>query len=743
MARKKKEVKPAEEIVPAEIVNQEITDAIRINYMPYAMTVIISRAIPEIDGFKPAHRKLLYTMYTMGLLNPSASRAKSQNVVGATMKLNPHGDAAIYDTLVRLTTANESLLHPFVDSKGTFGKKTSTMSPSAPRYTEVKLAKISNEIFSGIDKNAVDMIPNFDNTMLEPRLLPTSFPNILVSANLGVAVGQQSQICSFNLAEVCDATIALLRNPKVSIDRMLEILKAPDFSTGASYIYERDKLAQIYETGYGPLRLRSKYRYDKSNNLIEITEIPYTTTIESIIERITSLIKEGKFKEISDVRDETGLEGFKLTIDIKRGTDPDLLMAKLFKSTTLEDTFTCNFNVIVDGVLKLLGVREILLEWIRFRMDCVRRELKFELDKKKQKLHLLRALGKILLDIDKAIKIIRNTEKDADVIPRLMEGFSIDKVQAEYIAEIKLRHLNREYILDRIKEIESIQKEISDLETIISDDLKIKGVIAKQLQGIKEKYGIPRKTEIIENAEEIELPKEEEVPNYPIFVLLSKEGYFKKITKQSIDRADEQKLKEGDVIINSENTENRAEILFFTNQAQVYKAKANDFDPVKASQNGDYVPSKLQFAEGEKPVMMKAVMSHNEKDNYIFIFENGKGVRIPANVYETKQNRKKLTNAFSAASPIVAVVYESSPVDLFIKSNDGKGILISSKLIPQKSTRTSQGVTVFALNAKKGQKVVSVTYGDNIDPKQSAGCKKIKIPAKGVLCAPASEQLTL
>lgn len=741
MARKKKEtIKEFEETTVADIKDQHITDTIEKNYMPYAMSVIVSRAIPEIDGFKPSHRKLLYTMYKMGLL--TGARTKSANVVGQTMRLNPHGDMAIYETLVRLTRGNEALLHPFVDSKGSFGKQYSRdMAFAAPRYTEVKLDKICSELFGGIDKNAVDMIPNYDNTMIEPTLLPTSFPNILVSPNMGIAVGLQSQICSFNLGEICDGTIALLKNPKTTTDKLLDIIKAPDFAGGANLIYDREQLKQIYETGNGTFKMRARYNYDKSRSMIEITQIPYSTSIEIIIKRITDLIKEGKFREISDIRDEIDLSGFKLTIDVKRGTDADALMTKLYRQTTLEDSFGCNFNVLINGSPRQLGVKDILTEWIAFRIGCVRRELTFELGKKKDKLHLLRGLGKILIDIDKAIKIVRETEKEVDVVPRLMQGFSIDEIQAEYIAEIKLRHLNREYIIERIKEIESLQKEIADLEAIIADDIKVKGVIAAQLQTIKQKYGKPRKTQLIILSEDDVAPKEEEVENYPVVVVLTKEGYFKKITKQSIMRADEQKMKDGDEIANAEESENISELIFFTDKAQAYKCKTADFTPVKASSLGEFIAPKLGFADDEKPVMMKALTNYDPNDNFIFIFENGKGVRVSASAYETKSNRRKLTGAFSDASPIVAVIYEDKPLDIFIENSAGKGILLKSSLIPVKSTRSSQGVTLFTM--KSGLKVTNVTYGEGIDPEKSARCRKHKIPATGVtLDTNSAEQLS-
>lgn len=740
MARKKKDITP-ELITPAVITDQVITDTIEKNFMPYAMTVIVSRAIPEIDGFKPSQRKVLYTMYKQGLM--TGARTKSANVVGATMQYHPHGNDAIYETMVRLSRDYEALLHPFVDSKGGFGKQYSRdMAFSAPRYTEVKLESICAEIFGGIDKNAVDMVPNYDNTKMEPTLLPTSFPNILVSPNMGIAVGMSSSIASFNLGEICDGTIALLKNPKTTTDKLLDLIKAPDFAGGGFIIYDREQMKQIYETGYGSFKMRSRYNYDKENGIIEITQIPYSTALEVIIKRVADLLKEGKFKEITDIRDETDLSGFKLTIDVRRGTDADALMARLFKQTTLEDSFSCNFNVIIKGTPRLLGVRDILLEWIDFRMGCVRRELTFELGKKKDKLHLLRGLGKILIDIDKAIKIVRETEKEADVVPRLMDGFSIDEIQAEYIAEIKLRHLNREYILERIKEIEALQKEIADLEAIIEDDIKVKDVIAKQLAAVKKKYGKPRKTQLITvDDAAADIPEEDEVENYPIFVVLSKEGYFKKITMQSLMRADDQKMKDGDEIVNSEETENRADLIFFTDKSQCYKCKAADIDPVKASALGEFISVKLGFDEDEKPVMMKALTEYSEKDSIIFLFENGKGVKVPVSAYETKTNRRKLTGAFSDASPIAAVIYEREPMDIFIENSAGKGILINSSLIPKKTTRSSSGVILF--NMKEGLRVTRVTYGEKIDSSESEGCRKNKIPATGISVKKPAEQLTL
>lgn len=735
MARKKKALENIS-ATPAVIADQPITDTIEKNYMPYAMSVIISRAIPEIDGFKPSHRKLLYMMYKMGLL--TGRRTKSANVVGATMQLNPHGDMAIYETMVRLTRDYEALLHPFVDSKGGFGKQYSRdMAFSAPRYTEVKLEPFCAELFAGIDKDAVEMIPNYDNTMKEPSLLPTTFPNVLVTPNMGIAVGMASQICSFNLAEICDGTIALLKNPKLTTEKLMEYIKAPDFAGGAQLIYDRAQMQEIYETGHGSFRLRARYVYDKQSNCIDIIQIPYSTSIEAILKSVGDLVRDGKIKEITDWRDEIDKKGFKLTLDLRRGTDPDALMAKLFKMTPLEDSFACNFNVLVDRAPRQMGVAEILTEWIRFRRGCLVRELSFELNKKKEKLHLLRGLGKILLDIDRAIRIVRETEKEADVVPNLMSGFSIDEIQAEYIAEIKLRHLNREYIIERIKEIESLQADIDRLTEIIGDELKQKALIASQLNEIKKKYGKPRKTQLI-HVEDITEPEvEETVENYSVHVILTKEGYFKKITQQSLRMSDDHKLKDGDVIMNSENTENRAELLIFTDHAQAYKAKLDDFETTKASALGEYLPAHLDFDENERPVMLKALTEYNPEHHIIFLFANGKGVRIPVSAYATKTNRRRLSGAFSDASPVVGVIYEEKPMDILMISDAGKAILINSSLIPEKTTRTAAGVILYSL--RTGQSVVDVVYGEGIAALDGATkCRKNKIPATGVTL-PATE----
>ena len=732
MAKKKKTTTSA--IVEAEIENQPITDTIEKNYMPYAMSVMVSRAIPEIDGFKPSHRKLLYTMYKMGLM--TGPRTKSANVVGQTMKLNPHGDAAIYDTMVRLTRGNETLLHPFVDSKGSFGKHYSTdMACAAPRYTEVKLDSFCGEIFRGIDKDAVDMVPNYDNTMTEPTLLPTSFPNILVSPNVGIAVGIASKICSFNLGEVCDGTIRLLRHPNLTAEKMLDYIKAPDFAGGGYLVYDREKLLSVYKTGKGNITLRARYSYDRDNNCIDILQIPYSTSIEKIMSRVTELVRDGKLREITDFRDEIDLSGFKLTFDLRSGVDPDALMAKLYKLTPLEDDFSCNFNLLIDGSPRLLGIIDILREWIRFRVGCIRRELTFDLAKKKDKLHLLRGLGKILLDIDKAIKIIRETEREADVVPRLMDGFRIDQIQAEYIAEIKLRQLNREYIINKIKEIESLQKEITDLEETIGDELRIKELIISQLQEIKKKYATPRKTMFIDPADITEAPDEEEEENYECRIILTEHGYFKKITMQSLKRSEDHRFKEGDSIRNSYDTDNRAELMIFSDRCQCYKAKASDFEPQKASVLGEYLPAKMGFDDGERAIMLHAYSEISDSDHVIFIFENGKGVRVPLSAYLTKGTRRKLTGAYSDASPIVAVIYEREPTDLLIYSSEGRAILIKSELIPIKTTRTAAGVQL--INLKSGQKVEHVYIGDMIaGVGDTSKCRKHKIPATGAAFTP-------
>ncbi|MBQ8510607.1 MAG: topoisomerase IV [Clostridia bacterium] len=713
----------------AEITNQAITDTIRTNFMPYAMYVIRDRAIPEIDGFKPSHRKLLYTMYKMGLL--TGNRTKSANVVGQTMKLNPHGDAAIYETMVRLTRGNEALLHPFIDSKGSFGKQYSRdMAYAAARYTEVKLDSFCTELFRGIDKNAVDMVDNYDATMKEPLLLPTTFPNVLISPNLGIAVGMTSNICSFNLAEICDGTIQLLRKPDTSIDKMMDIIKAPDFSGGGYLLYDRDKMREIFQTGHGSFTLRSRWNYDKKDNCIDIVQIPYSTSIELIMNRIADLVKDGKLKEITDFRDEIDLSGFKLTLDLRRGVDPEKLMAKLFKLTPLEDNFSCNFNVLIDGTPRQMGVIEILKEWILFRMGCVKRELSFELRKKQDKLHLLIGLGKILLDIDKAIRIVRETEQEADVVPNLMAGFGIDEIQAEYIAEIKLRNLNREYIINRIKEIEDLQKDIAELSDKIGDDIKVKEHIAAELRDIKKKYSKPRQTQLI-YADEIVEVEEEPVESYAVRVYLTRDGYFKKITPQSLRGNVEQKLKEGDTILLEQDAQNSDELLFFSDRAQCYKAKLDDFDQLKASQLGDFVPVKLNFDEGERVVGMAVLSEYRDDAFMIFLFENGKGVRVPVSSYSTKTNRRKLTAAYSDASPIVAAFYQSEPKPVLLVNESNRAIAVPAELIPVKTTRSSAGVQL--INLKKTGKLVHAEIDFETKIANPQKYVKNKIPATPVL----------
>ena len=725
MAKKKEE----KVIHYAPIVYQPITETIEKNYMPYVMSVIVSRAIPEIDGLKPAHRKLLYTMYKMGLL--TGPRTKSANIVGQTMRLNPHGDASIYETMVRLTRGNATLLHPLVDSKGSFGKQySSDMKYAAARYTECKLDPICAELFGGIDKNAVDMVDNYDATMKEPLLLPTTFPNILVMPNMGIAVGMASNICSFNLAEVCDGTIALLRKPNLTVDKLMEIIKAPDFSGGGMILYDREQMKQIYETGQGSVRLRARYVYDKTNNCIEIVQIPYSTTIELIQAKLTALYKEGKLKEVTDFRDEIDLNGFKLTLDIRKGIDPDKLMAKLFRQTPLEDSFKCNFNVLIDSVPRTMGLIGILSEWIRFRLGCLRRELEFDLQKKKDRLHLLLALGKILLDIDKAIRIIRKTEKDEDVVPNLMKGFDIDEIQANFIADIKLRNLNREYILNRISDIEGLQKEIAEMEDILADELRQKAVIIGQLTEIKKKYGQPRRSQIVNDWTQVSTEELNEAENYNARFVLTREGYFKKITFQSLRGNDEQKCKDGDEILNMIDGENRDDLIFFTDHAQLYRAKADDFDTTKASALGEYLPVKLKMDSDEKPILMNVQNSYPANENVVFLFANGKGVRVSVSNYEISGNRRRITSAFSDKSPVVAAFYEKEPFELLLVSSDNRGIVIKSSLIPVMSTRTSGGVTLMSLKA--GQTVVRASRDLSSLADGSKGLKKLKIPATGV-----------
>ncbi|MEE7582402.1 MAG: DNA topoisomerase (ATP-hydrolyzing) subunit A [Oscillospiraceae bacterium] len=715
MARKKKEPILNKNAIPnayienaGVLMEEKITETLEKNYMPYAMSVIISRALPEIDGFKPSHRKLLYTMYKMGLLN--GNRTKSANVVGQTMRLNPHGDSAIYETMVRLSRGNETLLHPYVDSKGNFGKCYSRdMAYAASRYTEVKLDNICNELFVDIDKDTVDFSPNYDNTMLEPTLLPATFPSVLVNSNVGIAVSMASAVCPFNLSEVCETTIALIQNPEHDI---LSTLKAPDFPTGASIIYDETELKKIYDTGRGSVKIRSKYNYDKSANCIEVTEIPYSTTVEAIMDKIVELIKQGKIREVSYIRDETDLNGLKLAIDLKRGADPDKLMQKLYKLTPLQDNYSCNFNILIDGVPKVMGVREILNQWISFRENCVRRRLNFDLSKKQDRLHLLQGLGKILADIDKAIKIIRETQEENEVISNLMIGFSIDEIQAEYIAEIKLRHLNREYILNRLQEIDALEKDISQIKDTISDSKKVRKVIISELKNDIKKYGKPRKTELISSTEDDVSNFEIEIPNYNVHVFLSASGYFKKITPLSLRMSGEQKLKEGDYILQHEETTNKSELLFFSNRYQVYKAKAYQFDDTKASVFGDYIPAKLGFDTDETIVKMKSVTDFNT-GFVLFVFENGKIAKVPYKSYETKTNRKKLANAYSSKSQLVDILFLDNDTNILISSNGGKSFVFNTSLILAKSSRDSIGVSVMNLKSKNLVSSVKI-IGDDI-----------------------------
>lgn len=669
---------------------QAISETLELNYMPYAMSVIVSRAIPEIDGFKPSHRKLLYTMYKMGLLN--GGRTKSANIVGQTMRLNPHGDAAIYETMVRLARGNETLLHPFVDSKGNFGKVYSRdMAYAASRYTEAKLDAICAELFRDIDSDTVDMVDNYDATMKEPSLLPTTFPNVLVSANQGIAVGMASNICSFNLKEVCNTAIALMKNPNHDI---LETLPGPDFSTGAQLLFDEAATREVYSTGRGSFRLRAKWHYEKEGNLIEITEIPYTTATEVIMDKVAELIKAGKIKEISDMRDETDLGGLKLTIDLKRGVEPDKLMQKLFRMTPLQDSFPCNFNILIAGMPRVMGVAEILDEWTAWRTECVKRRLYYQIGKKEDRLHLLKGLERILLDIDKAIAIIRETELENDVVPNLMIGFGIDEIQANYVAEIKLRNINKEYILRQTKAISDLEKEIAELRDTLNSARKLKNVIIKELQQVSEKYGQPRKTEIIYQAAEIEPEEEEEpVPDYPVTVFVSKEGYLKKITAQSLRMSGEQKFKEGDSLAFSRETTNRDEVLVFSDQFQCYKARLSDFEDGKASQLGDYLPQKLGMEQGEG--VKEVVLAGDYKGFVLFFFENGKVAKVPLSAYETKTNRKKLTGAYCDKSSVVKIVAMDTDAQMVIYSSDSRALVFSTAQLLPKTTRNTQGVGVF------------------------------------------------
>ena len=701
MAKKKQE--PSKKKVNTEGVvglhgsttEQPISETLEINYMPYAMSVIVSRAIPEIDGFKPSHRKLLYTMYKMGLL--TGGRTKSANIVGQTMHLNPHGDAAIYETMVRLARSNETLLHPFVDSKGNFGKVYSRdMAYAASRYTEAKLEPICAELFRDIDSDTVDMVDNYDATTKEPTLLPTTFPNVLVSANQGIAVGMASNICSFNLKEVCDTTIALLQNPNHDI---LETLPGPDFSTGGQVLFDEAATRDIYATGRGSFKLRAKWQYVKEGNRIEILEIPYTTATETIMDKVEELIRAGKIREISDMRDETDLGGLKLTIDLKRGVDPDALMRKLMRLTPLQDSFPCNFNILVAGMPRVMGVGEILEEWCAWRTDCIKRRIFFQIKKKQDRLHLLKGLERILLDIDKAISIIRETELESEVVPNLMIGFGIDEIQANFVAEIKLRNINKEYILRQTKAISDLEKEIADLDATLNSPRRLKNVMIAELKQVSEKYGQPRKTEIVYQTEE-ETPEEpeEQIPDYPVTVFVSKEGYLKKITAQSLRMSGEQKFKEGDSLAFSRETSNRGEILVFTDKFQCYKARLADFTDGKASQLGDYLPQKLEMEPGEN--LLQVVLPEDYKGFLMFFFENGKAAKVPMSAYETKTNRRKLTGAYSDKSPLRTILAMQADAEVALYATDGRAVIFSTALLLPKTTRNTQGVAVMSLKKK-------------------------------------------
>ena len=711
----------------AAVVEQPITDTLETNYMPYAMSVIVSRAIPEIDGFKPSHRKLLYTMYKMGLL--TGARTKSANIVGQTMRLNPHGDAAIYDTMVRLSKGYGALLTPFVDSKGNFGKSYSRdMSWAAPRYTEAKLAPICGEIFKDIDSDTVDFVDNYDNTMKEPALLPTTFPNILVSANSGIAVGMASQFCGFNLREVCDTTVAYLKNPDCDLT---ETLLAPDFPTGGELIFDTDAIRDIYNTGRGSVRVRAKYRYVKDQNLLEIYEIPYSTTVEAILDKVAELIKAGKAKEISDMRDETDLSGLKLAIDLKRGVDPDKLMAKLYKLTPLEDAFACNFNVLIAGSPKVLGVRQILEEWTAWRTDSVKRRIFFVLGKKKDKLHLLKGLKRILLDIDKAIKIIRETEEESEVIPNLMIGFGIDQIQAEYVAEIKLRNINKEYILKRTQETDALRDEIDDLEDLLNSPQRVKKVIVEELNAAAKKYGEPRRTSIVYPHEITSYtPEEEQKEEYPVTVFLSREGYFKKIPPASLRMNSEQKFKEGDALRQSFETTSNAEAMFFTDQCQVYKTRLGEFDDAKASVLGDYLPTKLKMDAGENVIFM-VLPGVDYAGSLLFFYENGKAARIEMKAYQTASNRRKLTGAYSDKSPLACIRRLDEDCELAVYSNEPRCLIFHTALLAPKTTRSAQGVAVMTLKPKYHLETVLLSEETSITNRTRYRVRAI--PAAGAL----------
>ena len=740
MAKKKQEPEKKKKVntdgvmgLVGSTTEQAISETLELNYMPYAMSVIVSRAIPEIDGFKPSHRKLLYTMYKMGLL--AGGRTKSANIVGQTMRLNPHGDSAIYETMVRLARGNETLLHPFVDSKGNFGKVYSRdMAYAASRYTEAKLDGICAELFRDIDSDTVDMVDNYDATMKEPSLLPTTFPNVLVSANQGIAVGMASNICSFNLKEVCDTAIALMKNPDHDI---LETLPGPDFSTGAELLFDEAATREVYTTGRGSFKLRAKWHYEKEGNLIEITEIPYTTATEVIMDKVAELIKAGKIKEIADMRDETDLGGLKLTIDLKRGVEPEKLMQKLFRMTPLQDSFACNFNILIAGMPRVMGVGEILEEWTAWRMDCVKRRLFFQIGKREERLHLLKGLERILLDIDKAVRIIRETELEAEVVPNLMIGFGIDEIQANFVAEIKLRNINKEYILKQTKAISQLEQEIADMKEILSSARKLKNVIIQELQEVSKKYGQPRKTEILYQVAEAEQEDEEEnIPDYPVTVFLSKEGYLKKITAQSLRMSGEQKFKEGDSLLFSRETTNRADLLVFTDQFQCYKSRLSEFEDGKASQLGDYLPQKLGMEQGES--VISVVLTQDYSGFVLFFFENGKVAKVPLNAYETKTNRKKLTGAYCDKSPLVSVYALQTDEQMAVYASDGRALIFSTAQLLPKTTRNTQGVTVMSLKRKAVMNAVLPLEQSGIENQSRYRTKTI--PAAGALLKPEDMQ---
>ncbi len=716
----------------AEVLEQPITETLETNFMPYAMSVIMSRAIPEIDGFKPSHRKLLYTMYKMGLL--TGARTKSANIVGQTMRLNPHGDAAIYDTMVRLSTGYQALLTPFVESKGNFGKVYSRdMSYAASRYTEAKLAPICAEIFRDIDRSTVDFVDNYDGSMQEPSLLPTAFPNVLVSANLGIAVGMASQVCGFNLNEVCETTIAWLRDPEHDI---ISTMPAPDFPTGGEIVYDRADMENIYKTGRGSVKVRAKWRHLPKENIIEVYEIPYTTTTEAIIDKAAELIKAGKIREINDMRDETDLGGLKIAIELKRGVDPEKLMQKLFRLTTLQDSFSCNFNILVGGSPRVMGVAEILEEWSAWRTECVRRRVYHELEKKKEKLHLLQGLERILLDIDRAIEIIRGTELEAEVVPNLMVGFGIDQVQAEYVAEIKLRNINREYILRRTAETEELEKDIADLEDVLQSRRRVKNIIIDELKAINKKYPVPRRSSIVYASELEGDDEDEQVEDYPVTLFLSREGYFKKITPQSLRMSGEQKYKDGDSLRISLESSNRCDLLIFTDKQQIYKLRLADMEETKASALGVYLPSRLQMDDGENVLTMVAPGDY--KRQLLLVFENGKAARLECSAYETKTNRKKLVNAYSDKSPLAAVIPLAGETDIACYSSDDRALVFNTSLLQAKTSRTTQGVGVMSLKAKRA--LVRAVPVSETQIKNISRYRVRSLPAAGAILKPEDRE---